>query len=259
MTGEDLSSSLQAPEPVFTDISQLLGNLSLIEELAFAELDAERDKEKVFEHCMKVIDMMDQELNGHVKKAKTLMNRPADTYFSLLPPELKEVFPILYYEIFKCDIRKTMSFIKTYSLFRGSGIRYDVSITFDGFKEGIVYGPDAIAALKLYQYHDWFMKLSPEEKKRRILQKGIMKETILDVMEPMLAELEKYGREPKIVIYGPREFENYKGRDLFRAMVEKKIFDRLAKKYGKHEQVDLRTDRNIENLVEAVRRNCYLS
>lgn len=234
--------------------------LPLLEYEAFAEIErlSEWDKDRAFEHCMKVIETMIKEpANGHSKVASMLLGRKSDTYLSLPPEALREVFPVLFYEILK-DSGKAMKFLRTYSLLHNAGIICDVTTSFKELQEDIKrFPPAAMGALKLFQYHDWFTGLPEEERRRMILHKDIIKQTLVDVMDPILAELEKQGKESRIIIYGPNDMARYRGYDSFRAIVERQIFERLQKKYGKHPQIELRTDKSMNNAVEMLKRACY--
>lgn len=253
-----LEDSVRVVLPRFANIEDILPLAEIQAFSDFAKLSG-MDKEKVVEHCLKVIDnMIDQPVNGHSKMVSVLLGRGSDSYLQLPPVALREVFPVLFYEFFKCDVVKTMRFMRDYLLLHNSGIMYDISTSFDGLAGCVKgYSPAAIGALKLHEYHDWFKILPKEEKKRMILNKGIIKQTIVDVMEPILAEVEKKDKGTKIIIYGPREAAKYAGYDAFRAIIEGQTFGRLEKKYGKHPQLDLRTDKSLSNVVEMMKKGSY--
>jgi hypothetical protein len=106
-------------------------------------------------------------------------------------------------------------------------------------------------AFKLYEPSDWFSELPQEERYLRILQKGVVKQTLAEVMEPLLSTMEKCDHKPKIIIWGPNPNGNYKGYDALRAaFVERKVFDQLRKLYGTHPQIELREDKHIRNAVQ---------
>src|SRR3989344_1699584 len=167
---------------------------------------SDSDQNKAFEHCMKVIEtMITESKNGSQRIVSMLLGRKADSYLQLPPEALREVFPVLFYEVLK-DTSKTMKFLRTYVLLHNSGLVCNVSTSFEEIKTEIgCYPAAAISILKLHEYSDWFNKLPMEERKRRILEKNAVRETLADAMEPILSELEKQGKESRKIVYGHSE------------------------------------------------------
>lgn len=214
--------------------------------------DSNVEDAKALEYCMKVIEtMMTMPKNGCQKSVSMLLGRKQDPYLGMPPEALYEVFPVLF-----DDTMKAMKFLRLYSYLHHSPFTYNVSTGFNEAVNDIRYfAPLAVVVFKLYDASRWFKELPPEERMKKLLQKGVVESTLIGIMEPMLLELEKEGKDAKVVIYGPNEAAKYTTTyDALRAaMIEEGIFKKLEQMFGKHPQIMLRRDRHINNAVELLK------
>ncbi len=209
------------------------------------------DPEQVFLHCRKVLETMMKAAprNGTQKSASMILCRKTDPILSMPPDALYEMLPVLF-----DDPLKAMKFLRMYTFMQDSGLRYYVSTDFNDAVETVQKFPDigAIASLKLYHPSKWFINLPQEERLRKLLQKGVIEDTLGEYIEPMLDRVKECDEKPKVVIYGPNDSIKYTNQydSLRAAMLEERAFRTVEKMFGKHPAIELRRDKHMKNVVQ---------
>lgn len=226
-------------------------NLPVLIPFSEVSFDSNVEDAKALEYCMRVVETMARsKRNGCQKSVSLLLGRRHDPYLGMPADALYEIFPVLFNDL---GAMRAMRFLRVYSMLHSSGLAFNVSTDFSEASKDLSYfPPSAFVAFKLYQPSRWFIDLPQKEREKRLLQKGVVEKTLAQVMEPMLAELERGCKDAKVVVYGPNDSAKYLTRyDALRAaMIEEGIFKTLQKIYGKHPQLILRRDKHIGNVVK---------
>ncbi|MFC1732954.1 hypothetical protein ACFL6I_21855, partial [candidate division KSB1 bacterium] len=115
------------------------------------------------------------------------------------------------------------------------------------------YGALTFVIFKLFQFSDWFEEKPEKERVSLILKRDVIDKTILEVLEPLKEEVDKYANGSKIVVFGPSNLKNYSRYDFHRARLEHVIFEEAKRNYENKPIFDFLPNKSLVTMMRYLR------